>query len=326
MFTIAYNEENNRVHSVEATDFSAFENLSKKWIHMTNPNDKEIELVEEKCGVPADVLKAALDEEERPRIEKEDEYFMILADIPSVEDNEDDGTIDYTTLPMSIIVSNGVLISVCLKETSITRDILNGRTKDIDFGKPTRFIFKLLYAIETKYLVYLRQIDKTSQHIQAELRKKMDNDELIALLDIQNALVYFSNSLRANNNVIDKLIKSSSYLPKYEEDQDLIEDVGIESLQALDTCNTYRDILESTMNAYSSVISNNLNYVMKILTSITFIVSVPNVIGAIFGMNLDGIPGFSADGHNKFAFLIVCVIAIVVTVVCGFIMKKKKLL
>ena len=326
MFTVAYNEENNRVKFVKAEDFSAFDSLSKKWIHLTNPNDKEIELVEDACGVSADVLKAALDEEERPRIEKDDDYILILADIPVVEDNEDDGTIDYTTVPFGVIVSKGVLITVCLKDTSIVRDILSGRTKDVDFGKPTRFVFKLLYSIETKYLFYLRQIDKTSQHIQSELRKKMENDELIALLDIQNALVYFSNSLRANNNVIDKLIKSSSYLPKFEEDQDLIEDVGIESLQALDTCNTYRDILESTMSAYSSVISNNLNSVMKFLTSITFIVSVPNVIGAIFGMNLDGIPGFSADGHNKFAFSIVCLIAAVVTIVCGFIMKKKKLL
>lgn len=325
MFTIAYNE-NNRVRSVSVENFDSVSDLNKKWIHLTNPNDKEIELVEEKCGVPADVLKAALDEEERPRIEKDDDYILILADIPVVVDNDEDDSLEYTTVPLGIIVREGMLISVCLKDTSIIRDVLNGRTKDVDFGKPTRFVFKLLYSIETKYLVYLRQIDKTSQHIQAELRKKMENEQLIALLDIQNALVYFSNSLRANNNVIDKLIKSSSYLPKYEEDQDLIEDVGIESLQALDTCNTYRDILESTMNAYSSVINNNLNNVMKFLTSITFIVSVPNVIGAIFGMNLDGIPGFSADGRHKFAFLIVCAIAAVVTIVCGFIMKKKKLL
>ena len=325
MITIAYNNQKRIVeHSQE--EIEEMTSLDGKWVHMLNPSDKEIEWVEDLTGLPGDVLKAALDEDERARIEKDDDYLLVLVDIPIVEDDEDNGGIVYTTIPMGIILKDKTIITVCLKDSSVIRDFLLGRVKDVEIHKTTRFIFRLLLSIATKYLAYLRQIDKTSQHIQTELHKHMKNKGLNDLLEIQNALVYFSNSLRANNNVIDKLIKSSSYLTKYEEDQELIEDVGIESLQALDTCNTYRDILEGTMEAYSSVISNNLNNVMKVLTSVTFIVSVPTVIGSLFGMNLDGIPGYSGREKFPFAFLIVCLISVVCTVVCAIIMRKKKLL
>lgn len=324
MVTIAYNNQNRIVeHSEE--EIKELTSLKDKWVHMINPSDKEIEWVEDLTGIPGDVLKSALDEDERARIEKDDE-LLILVDIPVVEDDEDTGGVVYNTLPLGIIVKDKTIVTVCLKDSSVIRDFLLGRVKDVVINKSARFVFRLLLSIATKYLAYLRQIDKTSQHIQTELHKSMKNKGLNELLDIQNALVYFSNSLRANNNVIDKLIKSNSYLPKYEEDQDLIEDVGIESMQALETCNTFRDILESTMAAYSSVISNNLNNVMKVLTSITFIMSVPTVIGSLFGMNLDGIPGNSGSGKFPFAFLIVCIISFVCAIVCAVIMKKKKLL
>lgn len=324
MVTIAYNNQNKIVeHSEE--EIKELTSLKDKWVHMINPSDKEIEWVEDLTGIPGDVLKSALDEDERARIEKDDE-LLILVDIPVVEDDEETGGVVYNTLPLGIIVKDKTIVTVCLKDSSVIRDFLLGRVKDVVINKSARFVFRLLLSIATKYLAYLRQIDKTSQHIQTELHKSMKNKGLNELLDIQNALVYFSNSLRANNNVIDKLIKSNSYLPKYEEDQDLIEDVGIESMQALETCNTFRDILESTMAAYSSVISNNLNNVMKILTSITFIMSVPTVIGSLFGMNLDGIPGNSGSGKFPFAFLIVCIISFVCAIVCAVIMKKKKLL
>lgn len=325
MVTIAYNNQKRIVeHTPE--EIEQMTSLDGKWVHMLNPSDKEIEWVEDLTGLPGDVLKSALDEDERARIEKDDDYLLVLVDIPIVEDDEDNGGIVYTTIPMGIIVKDKTIVTVCLKDSSVVRDFLLGRVKDVEINKTTRFIFRFLLSIATKYLAYLRQIDKTSQHIQAELHKHMKNKGLNDMLEIQNALVYFSNSLRANNNVIDKLIKSNAYLPKYEEDQDLIEDVGIESLQALDTCNTYRDILEGTMEAYGSVINNNLNNIMKVLTSVTFIMSVPTLIGSLFGMNLDGIPGNTGTGKFPFAFLTVCVISIVCTVICAIIMRKKKLL
>lgn len=296
------------------------------WVHMINPDDKEIEFVEFKTGVPADVLKAALDEDEKPRIEKEDEYLLVLVDIPVMEDDEETGNITYTTLPMSIILAGKAIITVCLKDSAVTRDFSQGRVKDVTLDKPTRFIFRMLFSVATKYLAYLRQIDKTSQKIQNELHEKMRNEEMLELLDIQNSLVYFSNSLRSNINIIDKLIKSNSYLTKYEEDQDLIEDVSIESLQALDTCNTFRDILAATMEAYSSVINNNMNNVMKVLTFVTVIISVPTLIFSMFGMNLDGIPGNAGwVSHNPWVFGVVAGASILLSIVAGIFVWKRKM-
>ncbi len=295
-------------------------------MHMINPNDREIELVESKTGIPAEVLKAALDEDEKPRIEKEDEYLMILVDIPVMEDDEDTGNITYTTLPMSIILAGKVIVSVCLKDSAVTRDFLMGRVKDAQLDKQTRFIFQMLFAVATKYLMYLRQIDKSSQKIQNELHVHMRNKELIELLDIQNALVYFGNSLRSNINVIDKLTKSNSYLVKYEEDQDLIEDVSIESLQALDTCNTFRDILAGTMDAYSSVINNNMNVVMKVLTFLTVVISFPTLVFSMFGMNLDGIPGNTGwVSKAPWAFGVVAGVTLLVSVIAGIFVWRKKM-
>ena len=154
----------------------------------------------------------------------------------------------------------------------------------------------------------------------------MRNEEMLELLDIQNSLVYFSNSLRSNINIIDKLIKSNSYLPKYEEDQDLIEDVSIESLQALDTCNTFRDILAATMEAYSSVINNNMNNVMKVLTFVTVVISVPTLIFSMFGMNLDGIPGNAGwVSHHPWVFGVVSGASILMSLLAGIFVWRRKM-
>ena len=325
MFTVSF-QDNNRIRELPTELVATLADFKGHWVHMINPDDKEIEFVECKTGVPADVLKAALDEDEKPRIEKEDEYIMILVDIPVMEDDEETGNITYTTLPMSIILAGKAIVTVCLKDSAVTRDFLKGRVKDVTIDKPTRFTFRLLFSVATKYLAYLRQIDKSSQKIQDELHEKMRNEEMLELLDIQNSLVYFSNSLRSNINIIDKLIKSNSYLPKYEEDQDLIEDVSIESLQALDTCNTFRDILAATMEAYSSVISNNMNNVMKVLTFVTVIISVPTLIFSMFGMNLDGIPGNAGwVSHHPWVFGVVAGASILASVIAGIFVWRRKM-
>lgn len=325
MITVSV-QKDNRLMQLPAESVETLTDFKHRWVHMINPNDREIEFVEDISGVPADVLKAALDEDEKPRIEKEDEYLLVLVDIPVMEDDEDTGAITYSTLPMSLIVVGNTIITVCLSDSAVIRDFLVGRIKDVSIDKTTRFVFRMLFQVTTRYLTYLRQIDKNSQKIQNELRERMSNEEMLELLDIQNSLVYFSNSLRSNNNVIDKLTKSNTYLSKYEEDQDLIEDVGIESLQALDTCNTFRDILAATMEAYGSVINNNMNKVMKVLTFITVIISVPTLIFSMFGMNLDGIPG-NAGWHSShpWVFGVVAIGSILISVVAGIFIWRKKM-
>ena len=296
---------------VEGFDFSG------KWVHMSNPTDKEIELVAGATAIPEDMIKAALDDEERARIEKEDNIILALTDIPITEDDGDHYT--YSTLPFGFISTDDVVVTVCLNETTIINDLMSGRfIKDFNIHKRTRFLLQLQYAISKKYLQYLRQIDRASQRVQNELDKAMRNSELTEMLDLENSLVYFSTSLRSNTVVLDKLPK---FIKFFEEDEDLWEDVLIENRQAIEMSNIYRDILDTTMDTYASIISNNLNVVMKVLTSLTLIVAVPSMIGSFWGMNT-GVP---FEGQ-PWGFWVVIGLSVVICIIIAIILSKKKML
>ncbi len=287
------------------------------WIHLSNPTDKEIEFVSSSLQIPEEYVKAALDSEERARIEKEDGIVMAVTDIPITE--EDDTLYTYSTLPFGCIFNDTTLVTVCLNETSIINDLMAGRyVKDLNIHKRTRFFLQLQYVIAKKYLQYLKQIDRTSQRVQTELEKSMKNAELIEMLSLEKSLVYFSTSLRSNTAVLDKVPRLVKF---YEEDQDLWDDVLIENKQAIEMSNIYREILSGTMDAYASIISNNLNVVMKVLASITLIISVPSMIAAFWGMNT-GVP---FEGKS-WGFWVVIGINIVICIVMLIILYKKKLL
>jgi len=150
--------------------------FDSKWVHLLNPTDFEIELVASKTGIPEDMLKAPLDEEERARVENYDGSTLALVDIPVLEDEDDYYT--YGAVPLGIIIRNTTIVTVCLKDSSIIRDFLNGRVRGVDTNFKSRLLFQLLFNISTKYLQYLRQIDKSSQRIQTELHRSMKNKEL----------------------------------------------------------------------------------------------------------------------------------------------------
>ncbi len=300
---------------ITAGDFSP----KNCWFNLVNPSDKEVALVSSLTGVEDDIIKAALDDEERSRIENEDGRVMVLVDIPVIEEEAD--YYSYFTIPLGAIIKDDSIITVSLKDTTILRDFVKGRVKGFSTYKKTRFLFQILNNIATKFLAYLKQIDKASQRIQNELHKSTRNKELIQMLDLENSLVYFSTSLSGNDAVISKLLSSKTILKIYEEDQDLLEDVAIDTKQAIEMCSIYRDILSGTMDAYASVISNNLNIVMKVLTSVTLIISIPALIAALFGMNT-GVP---FEG-KLWGFWIVCGISAVVSLILAIYLKKKKLL
>ncbi len=312
-----YKKLNKSVVSVDVENVAAGYDFTDQWIHMANPTDKEIEFVAKELNVPEDMIKAALDEEERARIEKEDGVLLAITDIPITEDEDDHYT--YSTLPFGFISTDKAVITVCLNETSIIYDLMAGRyIKDFNIHKRTRFLLQLEYVISKKYLQYLKQIDRASQRVQNELEKSMKNSELIEMLDLEKSLVYFSTSLRANSVVLDKLPKLIKF---FEEDEDLWEDVTIENKQAIEMSNIYRDILSGTMDAYASIISNNLNVVMKILTSLTLLIAIPSMIGAFWGMNT-GVP---FEGES-WGFWVVIGISVVICIIAAIILWKKKLL
>ena len=278
------------------------------WIAMTNPTATEIFEISERFGIEVDDLRAPLDEEERSRIEVEDNYTLILVDVPIIEERNDKDW--YGTIPLGIIVTRKMIITVCLEDTQVLTRFMEGRVRNFFTYMKTRFILQILYRNATMYLHYLRIIDKKSEQVEEKLHMSTRNQELLELLELEKSLVYFTTSLRSNEVVLEKLLKVES-IKQYPEDTDLLEDVIIES-----------GILSSMMGTFASVISNNLNVVMKVLSVITIVMSIPTIVFSAYGMNLSpaGMP-FSAD---KWGFLVVIVLSVLVSIVAAVILSKKK--
>ena len=265
-----------------------------------------------------DLIRPALDEEERPRIETDNGHTLILVDIPTIE--QDDGTSVFTTIPLGIVYTKEAVITVCLKETPILNDFIQGRVKQFLTQFKSRFILQVLFKNATLYLLYLRSIEKQSTKLEHDLQKSMRNKELTQLLRLEKSLVYFSTSLKSNETVLEKMLKFDA-IKRFEEDQELLDDVIIENKQAIEMTNIYSSILSGTMDAFASIISNTLNIVMKSLTIITIAMSVPTVISGLFGMNVPN--GLESVPH---AFLyIVLGAALLSLIITLFLSKNKRL-
>lgn len=287
------------------------------WINMINPTEEEINIISNSFSIPQDHLRAALDEEERSRIEVDENCTLILVDVPIFEENESSKI--YTTLPMGIILSGENIITICLKAIPLLSDFMSGKIKSFYTFKKSRFILQLLFKNATYYLQYLKQIDRMSLSIERELHKSMKNRELIQLLDLEKSLVYFSTSLRSNEIVLEKMLKLDA-IKKYPEDEDLLEDVIIENKQAIEMANIYSNILSGMMDAFASIISNNLNIVMKFLTSVTIVLTIPTMIASFFGMNVP-VP----LSMQPYAFIIIIAISLGLSTILALFMVKKKM-
>lgn len=285
------------------------------WINLENPSDLEVEEICAATNVPEDMIKAALDEEERAHIDIDDEFTLIVIDIPII--NEEKDTYVYSTLPLAMIYSDKYFITVCLRETSVLGGFIGNAVRNFDVNKRTRFIYQILYVNATKYLHYLALIDRTASRIQQALHRSLKNTELIKLLDLDKALVYFSTSLNANQVVIDR-IKQLSVIKHYEEDNDLLDDIIIENKQAIEMASIHREVLSGTMDAFASVISNNQNIVMKLLTAITILLTIPTLISSLWGMNV-AVP----FAGNQYAFWIILGIIVAILVPVVIIMIRK---
>ncbi len=257
------------------------------WVDLAYPSEDELKTVAATLAVEPTFLRAALDEEETSRIESEDGQTVIIVDIPVVE--KDESGVVYATLPMGIIVTRKHIITVCLKENSVVRDIQDGLVKGVQTQLRTRFILNILLQVAKRYLQYLKQIDKIYNYMERQLYKSQRNKELIQLLDLEKSLVYFNTSLKANEVTLEKILRGR-IVTLYEEDQDLLEDVLIEVRQAIEMANIYSSIISGMMDAFASVISNNLNVIMKVLTSITILLTIPNIVFSFYGMNVAGLP------------------------------------
>ena len=312
MIRIFSSAENNNFKEIDKIEPGA-------WIHLLDPTEEELVHVRDTLHIEDEFIRAALDEEETVRIDAEDDQTLVLVDIPIV--SAERNSFMYTTLPMGIIITADNIVTVCLEETSILEDFWNKNVRGgFDTCKKTRFLLQILYKNAGKYLQYLRQIDKASTQVENALHKSMKNSELIQMLRLEKSLVYFSTSLKSNEIVLEKMLKSK-VIQRYPDDLDLLEDVIIENKQAIEMGTIYRDILSGTMDAFASVISNNLNIVMKILTSLTIILAIPTVFASLWGMNVGGIP----FAGNPLGFLWVTVIALGSTGIAVWFLCKKKM-
>lgn len=285
------------------------------WINVVAPSDEELLLISKKTGVPLEFLKAPLDDEETSRIDIENGNMIVIVDIPFTE--MEDNSLTYDTYPLAIIHTDTQLITVCLKNSKVLTDFINGKIKSFFTFKKSRFILQILNRISTYYLLYLRQIDKKSLMIEKRLHKSMKNRELIQLHSLEKSLVYFSTSLKANEITLEKLLKVE-VMQKYSDDKDVLEDVIIENKQAIEMTEIYSNILASTMDFFASVISNNLNIVMKVLASVTILMSIPTIMSGIYGMN---VPLPFQD--NPFAFFIVMAMTIGIGTFVALLLYKK---
>ncbi|MFX3623533.1 MAG: magnesium transporter CorA family protein [Ectobacillus sp.] len=310
MLNIYLTDENGKLQEIDEIQKGC-------WINALHPTEEEIQFLIETLNLELDFIKDPLDDEERSRIEKEDDNTLIIVDIPTVR-HDDDGNSIYDTIPIGMIVMPECFVTICLEENPIFERFINQRIKGFYTFKKTRFALQLLYIISTYYLRYLKQINRKTVDLEHELNKSMKNKEIFTLLALEKSLVYFTTSLKANKIVIQKLMRNE-YLRMYEDDQDLLEDVLIENKQAIEMAEIYSVILNGMMNTFGSVISNNLNSVMKLLTSITIILSLPTMVASFFGMNVS-IP-FEGYPH---AFTIIMIIAAALSCTTAFIFWKKR--
>ena len=233
-------------------------------------------------------MRSALDEEESSHIDSEDGTTLIIIDVPVVE--KVNKNITYSTMPIGIMITDKNVITVALHENTVLSEFSEGVVKNVITAYKTHFVLHIMLRMATKYLQYLKQIDKINNRIERELRRSAHNKELHQLLDIEKSLVYFSSSLKADELTLEKIMRGR-YIKLYDEDQDLLEDVLIEIKQAVDMAAIHLNILTGTMDVFASIISNNLNVIMKIQASLTLLVSVPTVISGFYGMNIvTGLP------------------------------------
>ncbi|MDR1131140.1 MAG: magnesium transporter CorA family protein [Oscillospiraceae bacterium] len=254
------------------------------WIALTNPNEAELNRVSGELELDSDTLGAALDVYERSRIETDENYTMILVNIPTVEAHNAKEL--YNTIPLSVVLTKDVVVTVCSEDTSVLTPFPAGRVRDFYTYMKSRFIFQILYRTATLFLHYLNIIDRKSDEVENKLQKSTKNHELIELLKLEKSLVYFTTALRSNEAVMEKLFRYD-FIKKYPDDQDLLDDVIVENKQAIEMANIYSGILSGMMDAFASVISNNQNIIMKLLTVISVVMAIPTMIFSAFGMNIE---------------------------------------
>ena len=286
------------------------------WIQVTCPTEEDQRELEEKFNIPDYFMSDISDTDERARYEYDDGWMLIILRIPYVKEIR--SRTPYTTVPLGIIHKRDVTITVCFYETNMMIDFVSFQQKRGEgFTDYVDMIFRLFLSSAVWYLKRLKQISMLVDKAKRNLDKEVNNESLIGLSRLQDSLTYFQTSIRGNETLLSKL---KFKLQIDELDADLIEDVNIEMTQARETTMIYSNILESTMDTYQSIINNNMNTVMRTLTSVTIIMMIPTLITSMFGMNL--VNGMES---SPWGFILAIILSIGVSGMCWWFFRHKRL-
>ena len=288
------------------------------WINAADPTDEEIARLQEILQVPRDFITYPLDLGETPRTEREDGALLIVLRVPHFQGEAAD--IPYITVPLGIILTEHNLATVCRTRSSVIEELLSGRAKGLSTGKRNRFVLQLMLITANRFLANLRRINRAVDELEDRLQSSLRNKELLGLLKVQKSLVYFATALRSNEVML-KHLQRSQLFQQYPDDQDLLEDVLTEIQQAIEMADISSNILTGMMDAYASIISNNVNSVMKLLASVTILVSLPTMVASFYGMNVN-LPLQEAP----WAFGLIIAAAVGLALVVMFVMWRKDLL
>lgn len=286
------------------------EPTSGSWLNVVDPSPQEISQIQN-LGIFQDFITYPLDLDEQARTEREDGVIFILLRVPYNQGQSED--VPFTTLPLGIILTDELIITICKRDHEIIRYFADGKVRDFSPGKRNRFVLRLFLKTAQTFLVYLKEINKVVDALEDKLQLSQKNKEVLELLKYQKSLTFFTTALKSNELMMERLQRSQLF-KMYPEDEDLLDDVLIENRQAIEMTNIASNILSSMMDAFASIISNNLNVVMKFLASVTILLSIPTIITSYYGMNVI-LPLANYQHTNLILLAVVFVIVILVSVI-----------
>ena len=310
MITI-FKENGKEVLRNDYEDISGIEIESGSWIHISNPTADIINRVCELTSMSNELLLCALDDEESARVDTDDGDTLIVLDTPLAID---ESNANYTTVPFIIGYNRSYYVTICKHDVPLINDLFR-KVKVIEPHKHVRLTLYFVNVLASIFITFLKRINTHTENLETKLRTSTKNKELLELMDTNKTLVYFSTALNADKGVLSRLLRSQTY-KKFESDFDLMEDTQVEMDQAIEMCSIYRNILSGMMDAFASIINNNMNVIMKTLTVVTIIISLPTLVASIYGMNVNDMP----LAENKFGFWIVLSICIVFALIGSIIL------
>ena len=286
----------------------------KCWINIEFPDEDDLHFLTEELGVPSEFLADIADVDERPRTEKEDDWQLTILRIP-LESNIQG--LPYMTVPVGVITGKETTITVCYRKSQLIPDFISHiRRKSISITSQADFITRMIYSSAVWFLKYLKLIYLEINRAEKELEESVRNEDLMRIMRLQKSLVYFSTSIRGNEAMLGRLRTATR---AGEIDPDLVEDVSIELRQAYNTINIYTDICNSTMDALGSIISNNVNTIMKRMTSLQIVLTIPTMIASFYGMNVDV---YIAEWH--YSFIAIMIISVIISAIAFVLFKRIK--